>query len=112
MGSLALIHNILGHAAVGTLAAGIAQYFAKEDKTEAPKGEDKTEAPKGGCSSVVGFSAVAIMAAAAASVSLKEKKQLSLSITSISTTLISNFLHRTFTPTASMLSVFFFAKPY
>ena len=41
------------------------------DATQAP--ESETDAPKEGCGSVIGFSVVAILAAAAAAVALKKK---------------------------------------
>ena len=40
--------------------------------TDAPATEAPTEAPKSGCGSVIGFSAIAILAAAAAAVALKK----------------------------------------
>ena len=45
---------------------------ATEAPTDAPATEAPTEAPKSGCGSVIGFSAVAILAAAAAAVALKK----------------------------------------
>ena len=43
-----------------------------EAPTDAPATEAPTEAPKSGCGSVIGFSAVAVLAAAAAAVALKK----------------------------------------
>jgi hypothetical protein len=45
---------------------------ATEAPTDAPATEAPTEAPKSGCGSVIGFSAVAVLAAAAAAVALKK----------------------------------------
>ena len=45
----------------------------EEATTEAPtEAPSETEAPAGGCGSVIGFSAIAVLAAAAAAVALKK----------------------------------------
>jgi hypothetical protein len=58
---------------VATLADAEGKVPAEtEAPTDAPATEAPTEAPKSGCGSVIGFSAVAVLAAAAAAVALKK----------------------------------------
>ena len=70
-----ILAMLLALVMVLSLAACGGEKAPEAPKAEEPKAEEPaaTEPAKKGCGSVIGFSAVAIMAAAAAAVALKKK---------------------------------------